>query len=210
MEKIQKNLEVYLEDKRTEFPRFYLISNDELLQLLAEQKNLSSVEKHLNKLFDNINRLTQTVLQEGELQDDLNLAGMISSEGEEVQFSKPIKTRMMKGVEEWLGVVRKEMKTTIRRAIREALKELNKEQINRIDWILKHCGQAVNVVSKLKWTENVEEAITEMEDDSSSMYQLSKALKDDLSQLVDLIRKPDITSTKRKILVSLITQEVHG
>jgi len=34
---------------------------------------------------------------------------------------------MMKGVEEWLGVVRKEMKTTIRRAIREALKELNKE-----------------------------------------------------------------------------------
>lgn len=41
MDRIQKNLEVYLEEKRAEFPRFYFISNDELLQLLAEQKVVS-------------------------------------------------------------------------------------------------------------------------------------------------------------------------
>jgi dynein heavy chain len=35
MEKIVKNLDVFLEEKRSEFPRFYFISNDELLQLLA-------------------------------------------------------------------------------------------------------------------------------------------------------------------------------
>jgi dynein heavy chain, axonemal len=54
MERIIKNLDVFLEEKRSEFPRFYFISNDELLQLLAHQQDISEVNRHLNKCFDNI------------------------------------------------------------------------------------------------------------------------------------------------------------
>lgn len=45
----------YLEEKRELFPRFYFISSDELLQILATATDLKSVEKHVNKCFENIN-----------------------------------------------------------------------------------------------------------------------------------------------------------
>ena len=51
MDKIQKNLNAYLEEKRGQFPRFYFVSNDELLQILADSSNVHNVEKHLNKSF---------------------------------------------------------------------------------------------------------------------------------------------------------------
>ena len=54
MDKIQKNLEDYLEEKRSEFPRFYFISNDELLQILANSADLKAIEKHVNKCFENL------------------------------------------------------------------------------------------------------------------------------------------------------------
>lgn len=45
MEGIQKNLEEYLERKRASFPRFYFISNDELLLILSKQTDLKAIEK---------------------------------------------------------------------------------------------------------------------------------------------------------------------
>lgn len=172
MDKIQKNLEVYLEEKRTEFPRFYFISNDELLQLLAEQKEISKCEKHLNKLFDNVSKLF--FAEDSKAAEDGDaIYGIISSEREEVKLFKPVKKHNM-SVEGWLVLLKKTIKQTVHTIIRKAATELKKSDTPRTEWVLQHHGQAVTVVSKIRWTEMVEEALLEMEEDSTAIPSLAK------------------------------------
>jgi dynein heavy chain len=48
----QKSLSEYLDTKRCAFPRFYFISDEELLSILGTS-DPTSVQEHMLKLFDN-------------------------------------------------------------------------------------------------------------------------------------------------------------
>lgn len=83
LEKIQKRLDDYLEMKRSQFPRFYFLSSDELIDILANAQNYEIIQGHLKTMFDNIVRI--------EISDG-DITGMISNEKELVKFSKPRQT----------------------------------------------------------------------------------------------------------------------
>ena len=101
LDSIQRSLDDFLEEKRSKFPRFYFLSDDELIEILSQTRNPKAVQPHLGKCFDNITK-AQFREEEDIFETNPNqeIQGMFSAEGEYVAFRQPVVTDGM--VEYWL------------------------------------------------------------------------------------------------------------
>jgi dynein heavy chain len=96
LDEIQKALNNYLEQKRQAFSRFFFLSNNELLLILAEaNRDPNAVQPHLRKLFENVNRI---FFGTGLAQE--SIIRVESAENEQLVLSKPLRAR--DSVEKWL------------------------------------------------------------------------------------------------------------
>lgn len=90
LQAIQKALDQYLESKRQQFPRFYFLSNDDLLEMLGQSKEPAQVQKHIKKCFEGIQTLQ--LLEPGAPGGGKTheAVGMVSPDGERVPFERKV------------------------------------------------------------------------------------------------------------------------
>lgn len=109
-EKILRSLRHYLEVKRTIFPRFYFLSDDEMLDLQSHTQNPRSVQKQLHKCFPAV----ATVM----FSDDNCVIGLRSLEKEELRLVDSIIPKL--SLEIWLNQIESSMIATIKGSINSA------------------------------------------------------------------------------------------
>lgn len=148
LEDIQKSLDMYLETKKVIFPRFYFISNDDLLEILGQSKNPPAVQPHFKKLFDNIKSLK---LQKATIGNKTEALSMFSQEGEEVPFTGAL---TLEGpVEAWLCDVESTMRSTLKDLLRQCKASLKKNLNKRDKWLKDWPGQVITYRKNIKKTQ---------------------------------------------------------
>ncbi|EMP37963.1 Cytoplasmic dynein 2 heavy chain 1 [Chelonia mydas] len=134
LQRCQKSLNEFLEEKRSAFPRFYFIGDDDLLEILGQSTNPSVIQSHLKKLFAGIN----SVSFDGDFK---NIIAMKSLEGEVVPFKNKI--LLSNDVEVWLNRLALEMKDTLKQLLLDCVTAGRRSQ------------------EQIQFTEDVETAIKE-------------------------------------------------
>lgn len=217
LDQIQKCLEAYLESKRVIFPRFYFLSNDELLEILAQTRNPQAVQPHLRKCFDAIALLefgTVTVQpsdgkgtpsgEKPEVQITNDILAMISPEKESVSLGKGLKARG--NVEDWLGKVEEAMVVNLRKLTKASMTDYM--QRPREEWCVLHASQVILTVSQTMWCKEVD-MVLESDDVDASLREFEKTCFTRLNNLAALVRT-NLTKLHRNILGALITIDVHA
>ena len=198
LDAIQKGLSAYLEKKRLFFPRFFFLSNDEMLEILSETKDPTRVQPHLKKCFEGVAKLKF----EGE---DFLITAMISEEEEEVPLMNPISVADANGaVEKWLLQTEAAMFDSIHNVTAEGLKAYTSKP--RDQWVLDWPGMVVLVCTAVNWTADVTRAIGE---GKGAVKAYEEKCTADLLKIVDRVRG-ELTSLQRKTLGALVVMDVHA
>lgn len=223
LELIQKSLEGFLEERRRVFPRFYFLSNDDLLEILGHTKEPEKVQSHLRKCFEGLYQLSMKTVRNRVVAD-----GMSSSDGESVPFTPSVQIEGV-SVEVWLRRIETKMRETVQKFIIDSLQDLqenvydNRRPIVREHlkaWVERNEGQALITSSCINWTHQSEVAILEYGElhknglslqrrKASPIYKIYKKWKNMIKKYCYMVRQPQ-SRLQRNKLVALVTIEVHS
>ncbi|XP_075347137.1 cytoplasmic dynein 2 heavy chain 1 isoform X3 [Mycteria americana] len=148
LQRCQRSLNEFLEEKRSAFPRFYFIGDDDLLEILGQSTNPLVIQAHLKKLFAGINSVSFD-------EEFKYIVAMKSVEGETVPLRN--KVLLSNDVEVWLNSLALEMKETLKKMLIDCV-DAGKKSQGSIDPSL-FPSQILSLAEQIQFTEDVESAI---------------------------------------------------
>ncbi|XP_029790782.1 dynein heavy chain 14, axonemal [Suricata suricatta] len=200
LEYIMKSLEDYLEIKRMLFPRFYFLSNTELLNIIANSRNPESVQPHLVKCFENIKQLLLWTPEIG----PPAVIMLVSAEGECLLL--PRKIRVRSAVEQWLVNVEKSMFDVLKKFVSQGVEDWSSQPFSV--WVVSHPGQVVLTVSQIMFSSDCVRSFASSRS-REALEKVRAGLMSHLEDISELVALDTGSARTKAVLGALLTLYVH-
>ncbi|ODV98401.1 hypothetical protein PACTADRAFT_20118, partial [Pachysolen tannophilus NRRL Y-2460] len=201
--KIRRSLSDYLEQQRDNFPRFYFVGNEDLLEIIGNSNDLPIIAKHFKKMFAGI--ADASVKKEtGEI------THIISEEGEHIELFNSVQLKESPPLHEWLAELELETKITLSKLLENSINEFSNilgndfEMESLVSWMDSYPSQICIVTSQVCWTKAIEAEILGSSNLDAVKSNIMKALKF-LAKLVN----QDQSLIKRRKFENLIIEFIH-
>ena len=206
--KCQKGLNDFIAKKRKVFQRFYFLTMEELLDILANGNNplmLFKVKNYMNKIVQAADKLEMEEQGENERPKILSMTSSVGIET--VTFIKGGITLLGK-VENYLQDVIEIIRETIKSKSRKFM--ANFKTMDRQEWIEKNFAQISLLINSIYWVNQTEEKLSLIQ--SGQANSMKEFLKIQVTNLTDLIKmvQGKLSKALRKKIMCLITIDTHN
>lgn len=218
---INRNINEFLDKKRSDVFRFHFLANDEMIVLLAKADQQETVQEYISKLFENVNSLHFISKEANEVSFD----AVISREGEHLYFGKYISLSNQASadakrltqpnlsiggdkIKTWIDELEKVIIETLGKQIDMAVADMVEDNL-REDFYRKHNAQTISVVSQYYWTVNTAMSINETNEKPDSLERWYDEIFRNIELLTQLVRS-DLEGYRHSIICGVITAEVHN
>ncbi|XP_023289902.1 cytoplasmic dynein 2 heavy chain 1 [Orussus abietinus] len=141
LERCQRCLDEFLEEKRSAYPRLYFLSDDDLLELVSGTGR--GLETHLPKLFQGVGSI---------LKVEDRLEAVVSPEGEVLKLAKPVD--LTEPLPTWLSCLEEEVRRTLRQTLEKCLSDSTPDPSS-------YPAQVLLLAERIRFTERCELALKE-------------------------------------------------
>lgn len=188
----QNTLATYMTGKRDLFPRFYFLSDDDLLEILGQSNKENIIQKHISKLFPGISKLELITVDR-----ITKIKSIRSAENDNIQLLDEVSIGDV--VEVWLDLLDKEIKSTLKHFIKLCYQrnEMSLETIEKFPM------QVLCLISSVQFTAKLEKSITVM-----SLLNHLGGLKSEINHFSSLLQQTENSLTQLKVR-SLLIDMVH-
>lgn len=210
----KKSLSEFLDGKRRQFPRFYFMSEADLLDLLSNSSQPAKVLVHVDKILLATKQLTLTPVP-GSKDNSMQANNFIAAVGKEtVALDPPM--RIIGKAEMYLMALLQAQRNALSKYLSISMQRYPTQP--RLDWVMKKDKQQMPVdpaqvtllVAQIEFVSQVEKTFVKYSNGvKDAVIKYVDILKNQLADLISLTQNP-LSPSDRQRVMCMITLDAHN